>query len=116
MGGTVQPKPQPHPAAPGVSNSGSKMVPDNPPPIGYSAIEGMPPGLNGPNVIVVDTSSLKTREEEEKEKGKKKKKKNKNKTDADPLAKSASVGVMPSYMSPVIPRSSTASGQATSGQ
>ena len=34
--------------------------------IDYSAIEGMPPGLNGPNVIVVDTSSLKTREEEEK--------------------------------------------------
>ena len=33
----------------------------------YSAIEGLPPGLNGPNVIVVDTSSLKTREEEEKE-------------------------------------------------
>ena len=64
--GTVQPKPQPHPVAPGVSNSGSKMVSDNPPPIGYSAIEGMPPGLNGPNVIVVDTSSLKTREEEEK--------------------------------------------------
>ena len=49
-----------------MSNSGSKMVPDNPPPIGYSAIEGMPAGLNGPNVIVVDTSSLKTREEEEK--------------------------------------------------
>merc|ERR1712156_1280108 len=112
MGGTVQPKPQPHPAAPGVSNSGSKMVPDNPPSIGYSAIEGMPPGLNGPNVIVVDTSSLKTREEEEKEKKGKKKKKNKNKTDADPLAKSASVGVMPSYMSPVIPRSAT-SGQAS---
>ena len=36
------------------------------PSIGYSAIEGMPAGLNGPNVIVVDTSSLKTREEEEK--------------------------------------------------
>jgi hypothetical protein len=77
------------------------------PSIGYSAIEGMPAGLNGPNVIVVDTSSLKTREEEEKEKKGKKKKKNKNKVDSDPLAKSASVGVMPSYMSPVIPRSAT---------
>ena len=33
----------------------------------YSAMEGLPPGLNGPNVIVVDTSSLKTKEEEERE-------------------------------------------------
>ena len=41
------------------------------------------------------------------EKKGKKKKKNKNKVDSDPLAKSASVGVMPSYMSPVIPRSAT---------
>merc|ERR550517_357327 len=92
------------------------MDPNHPPPIGYSAVEGMPPGLNGPNVIVVDTSSLKTREEEEKEKRGKKKKKNKNKTDTDPLAKSASVGVMPSYMSPVIPRSATSvQASATSG-
>lgn len=84
--------------------------------VGYSTMEGMPSSLNGPNVIVVDTSSLKTREEEEKvlenrwvldifiaiflqEKKGKKKKKNKNKSeDLDPLHKSASVGVMPSYM------------------
>ena len=35
--------------------------------VDYKAMEGMPAGLNGPNVIVVDTSSLKTKEEEEKE-------------------------------------------------
>lgn len=34
--------------------------------VDYSAMDGMPAGLSGPNVIVVDTSSLKTREEEEK--------------------------------------------------
>ena len=28
---------------------------------GYSAMAGLPSGLNGPNVIVVDTSTLKTR-------------------------------------------------------
>ena len=32
----------------------------------YEGMEGFPSGLNGSNVIVVDTSSLKTREEEEK--------------------------------------------------
>lgn len=48
--------------------------------LGYSAMTGMPAGLTGPNVIVVDTSSLKTREEERKEaEAKKKKNKKKNK-------------------------------------
>ena len=73
------------------------------PNVDYSAMEGMPSGLSGPNVIVVDTANLKTREEEEKEKkGAKKKKKNKNKSDnsQDTLAKSASIGVMPSFMAP----------------
>ena len=42
--------------------------------LGYSAISGLPAGLSGPNVIVVDTSSLKTREEERKEAEVKKKK------------------------------------------
>ncbi|CAB4056278.1 unnamed protein product [Lepeophtheirus salmonis] len=41
-------------------------------PVGYSAMAGMPPSLNGPNVIVVDTSTLTTREEEEAEKNNKK--------------------------------------------
>jgi hypothetical protein len=31
--------------------------------VGYSAVSGLPAGLNGPNVIVVDTSSLKTRDQ-----------------------------------------------------
>merc|ERR1712223_2133513 len=76
----------------------------------YSAIEGLPPGLNGPNVIVVDTSSLKTREEEEKEekekdkKTKKNKKKTKNnKTEQQPsesIAKSATISTMPTYLMP----------------
>ena len=50
--GTVSSQPQTQPSSGGMD---------------YSAIEGLPPGLNGPNVIVVDTSSLKTKEEEEKE-------------------------------------------------
>ena len=59
--GTVQP---PKPA---LSQNGSRMVAAGAQPVvDYSAMEGMPAGLNGPNVIVVDTSSLKTREEEEK--------------------------------------------------
>jgi len=72
----------------------------------YSAMEGLPPGLNGPNVIVVDTSSLKTKEEEEREekekKGKKKKNKNKNKNEqqSEPIAKSATISSMPSYLMP----------------
>ena len=73
------------------------------PNVDYAAMEGMPSGLSGPNVIVVDTANLKTREEEEKEKkGVKKKKKNKGKSDnsQDALAKSASMGVMPSYITP----------------
>lgn len=50
--------------------------------LGYSAMSGLPAGLSGPNVIVVDTSSLKTREEERKEaEAKKKKNKKKNKKD-----------------------------------
>jgi len=52
---------------------------------------------------LLDTANLKTREEEEKEKkGVKKKKKNKGKSDnsQDALAKSASMGVMPSYITP----------------
>ena len=53
---------QHHPPQPSVSITNTETAPS----IGYSAIEGMPAGLNGPNVIVVDTSSLKTREEEEK--------------------------------------------------
>merc|ERR1712008_16299 len=62
--------PPPHqPPQPSVSIT-SRMDTAAAPSIGYSAIEGMPAGLNGPNVIVVDPSSLKTREEEEKEKGK----------------------------------------------
>ena len=40
---------------------------------------GLPVGLNGPNVIVVETSSLKTREEERKDFEGKKKNNNKNK-------------------------------------
>jgi len=66
----------------------------------------LPPGLNGPNVIVVDTSSLKTKEEEEREekekKGKKKKNKNKNKNEqqSEPIAKSATISSMPSYLMP----------------
>ena len=45
-------------------------------------MSGLPAGLSGPNVIVVDTSSLKTREEERKEaEAKKKKNKKKNKKD-----------------------------------
>ncbi len=48
--------------------------------LGYSTMSGLPAGLSGPNVIVVDTSSLKTREEERKEaEAKKKKNKKKNK-------------------------------------
>ena len=50
--GTVSSQPQPTSASGGMD---------------YSAMEGLPPGLNGPNVIVVDTSSLKTKEEEERE-------------------------------------------------
>ena len=47
--------------------------------LGYSAMAGLPAGLNGPNVIVVDASTLKTREEERKElEGKKKKNKKKS--------------------------------------
>jgi hypothetical protein len=45
--------------------------------LGYSAMAGLPAGLNGPNVIVVDASTLKTREEERKELEGIKKKKNK---------------------------------------
>jgi len=78
------------------------------PNVDYAAMEGMPSGLSGPNVIVVDTANLKTREEEEKEKkGVKKKKKNKSKSDnsQDALAKSASIGVMPSYITPQQPTS-----------
>ena len=51
---------QPQNTQPPMQNSAGLME--------YSAMEGLPPGLNGPNVIVVDTSSLKTKEEEEKEK------------------------------------------------
>ena len=60
--GTLQP-------APASSQHGQPGAMQNPAGglMDYSAIEGLPPGLNGPNVIVVDTSSLKTREEEEKE-------------------------------------------------
>ena len=62
--GSIQP---PTPALSSSGTASSKMIPENSQaPIGYSALEGMPAGLNGPNVIVVDTSSLKTREEEEK--------------------------------------------------
>ena len=50
---------QPQNTQPPMQNSAGLME--------YSAMEGLPPGLNGPNVIVVDTSSLKTKEEEEKE-------------------------------------------------
>ena len=76
---------------------------NNSPNVDYSAMEGMPAGLSGPNVIVVDTNSLKTREEEEKEKKgvkKKKNKKAKSENSQESLAKSASVGVMPSYNIP----------------
>ena len=76
---------------------------NNSPNVDYSAMEGMPAGLSGPNVIVVDTNSLKTREEEEKEKKgvkKKKNKKGKSENSQESLAKSASVGVMPSYNIP----------------
>ena len=60
--GSLQP-----PTLPSSATASSKMIPENSQaPIGYTALEGMPAGLNGPNVIVVDTSSLKTREEEEK--------------------------------------------------
>ncbi len=115
--GTLNPPPPPQPQqqqqhqmmsnTPGVMNN-----------VDYKTMEGMPAGLNGPNVIVVDTSSLKTKEEEAKEKaaaeassnkGKKNRKKNKNNSSAtagkinqdDNIAKSASVGGFPpAYMAP----------------
>jgi len=60
--------------------------------LGYSAMAGLPAGLNGPNVIVVDASTLKTREEERKELEGIKKKKNKK-----AKKKEEEVNLFPSY-------------------
>ena len=79
---------------------------------GYSAVAGMPMGMNGPNVIVVETSTLKTREEERKElEGKKKNKKKKSTKSVDSPAAALSspvqqpmsnLGAFP-YLEPQIP-------------
>ncbi len=77
---------------------------------GYSAVAGMPMGMNGPNVIVVETSTLKTREEERKElEGKKKNKKKKSTKLVDQPASSppvqqplSNLSAFP-YLAPQIP-------------
>uniref|UniRef100_A0A0K2UT98 FAM193 C-terminal domain-containing protein n=1 Tax=Lepeophtheirus salmonis TaxID=72036 RepID=A0A0K2UT98_LEPSM len=105
-----QDKPQEQVVAAAAPSASSMMVPPpmfpggliptpNGTPVGYSAMAGMPPSLNGPNVIVVDTSTLTTREEEEAEKNNKKSSKKKNKkssaNNSNNLSSSPSVVIPP---------------------